>query len=139
MSKPNTRNLLSKTLAVLLVACGTALGAERIPWPDETPPPPKVDDTPRSLPGLVMWLYKRVSQVKISRSCRFEPTCGDYAREAIAKHGPLLGWLMGCERAIRFHGDTRTYRRAVIDGRTRLLDPVSDNDFWLPAPPKKEP
>jgi len=133
-------NQKSKMLAVLLLACGTGLAAERIPWPDETPPTPKVETTPRSLPSLFMWLYKNcISQVDVARTCRFTPTCGDYARETIARHGPWLGWLMGCERAIRYHGDTRTYRRTVIDGQTRLVDPVSDNDFWLPSHPKKKP
>ena len=81
-----------------------------------------------------MWLYGRhISQVDATRSCRFEPTCGDYAREAIRKHGALVGWLMACDRTIRYHGDMQTYERAFHDG-TRLLDPVSDNDFWLARP-----
>lgn len=29
-------------------------------------------------------------------SCRFQPTCSEYARQAILKHGPLKGWLWLC-------------------------------------------
>jgi hypothetical protein len=34
---------------------------------------------------------------------------------------------------MRFHGDMETYERDFHDG-TRLLDPVSDNDFWFARP-----
>jgi len=80
-----------------------------------------------------------ISQVDAQRSCRFLPTCGDYARQAIRRHGPLVGWLMACDKVIRYHGDTETYERAYREG-TRLLDPVSDNDFWFARPfARKQP
>jgi len=85
-----------------------------------------------------MWLYKyHISQVDAMRTCRFSPTCGEYARHALRKHGPLLGWVMACERAIRFHQDSRTYRRVFIDRYSLLLDPVSENDFWFRHPFRK--
>jgi len=128
-------------LLSVLVAGALGLSAaagERQPWPEDGPAAKEESGRPRSAAGLFMWVYKHhISQVDAIRTCRFAPTCGDYARQAMASHGPLLGWIMGCERAIRYHGDTRTYRRVLIDGETRFLDPVSDNDFWLRDPPRK--
>jgi uncharacterized protein len=33
--------------------------------------------------------------------CRFTPTCSQYAKEAIQKHGPLKGVLMSVWRVLR--------------------------------------
>ena len=105
-------------------------------WPeDEARPKAATEGRAGGPSGWLMWMYRDyLSQVDAMRTCRFEPTCGSYCRQAIRRHGPLLGWLMGCERAIRYHGDTTTYRRAIIDGHLRLLDPVADNDSWFGRP-----
>ncbi len=36
-------------------------------------------------------------------SCRFTPTCSQYAIEAIDKHGLLRGWYLTCRRLLRCH------------------------------------
>lgn len=36
-------------------------------------------------------------------SCRFTPTCSQYAIEAIDKHGLLRGWYLACRRLLRCH------------------------------------
>ena len=136
-----TRCLPASLLLIALAAGGSmAQGGEKGWWPEDRPARvAKAAERPRGASGWLMWLYKNyVSQVDAIRTCRFEPTCGAYARQAIRTHGPLLGWLMGCDRAIRYHGDTTTYRRAVLDGHIRLLDPVGDNDFWFRRPFRKQ-
>jgi putative membrane protein insertion efficiency factor len=35
--------------------------------------------------------------------CRFTPTCSEYAREAIALHGPLIGAKLAIRRILRCH------------------------------------
>ena len=49
--------------------------------------------------GLVLWLlaaYKRWVSPLLPPSCRFVPTCSEYARLAVIKHGVLLGlWRSG--------------------------------------------
>lgn len=34
-------------------------------------------------------------------SCRFTPTCSEYAREAIKKHGPFKGMWLAVKRILR--------------------------------------
>ncbi|MDE6534083.1 MAG: membrane protein insertion efficiency factor YidD [Muribaculaceae bacterium] len=36
-------------------------------------------------------------------ACRFQPTCSQYAVEAIQKHGPLKGLLLAVKRISRCH------------------------------------
>jgi len=106
-------------------------------WPEDDAVKAKSEsrDRARGPSGWLMVLYRDyLSQVDGVRTCRFEPTCGAYCREAIRRHGPLLGWIMGCERAIRYHDDTISYRLTIIGGELRMLDPVSDNDFWFRRP-----
>lgn len=36
-------------------------------------------------------------------TCRFTPTCSEYAIEAITKHGPIKGLLLSIKRICRCH------------------------------------
>lgn len=49
----------------------------------------------------------RVYQVALSpfvgNQCRFTPTCSQYAREAVEKHGALKGSWMAVRRVSRCH------------------------------------
>ncbi len=53
--------------------------------------------------------YRRfLSPLKGQPTCRFLPTCSEYAAEAITKRGPLVGTAMSISRILRcnplFHG-----------------------------------
>jgi len=37
------------------------------------------------------------------RQCRFTPTCSNYSKEAIEKHGPLRGLILTVKRLFRCH------------------------------------
>lgn len=45
--------------------------------------------------------YKRVISPLLPPSCRFYPTCSDYAYEAIEKHGLLKGGRLAIWRVLR--------------------------------------
>ncbi len=47
--------------------------------------------------------YRKVVSPFLPASCRFYPSCSQYAREAIAKHGAGRGTLMAAMRIGRCH------------------------------------
>ena len=49
----------------------------------------------------VIILYQRLISPLIQPSCRFTPTCSQYALEAIKKHGPYRGTLLSIKRILR--------------------------------------
>ena len=58
----------------------------------------------RGLVGLML-LPIRFYQIAISPllgpSCRFTPTCSEYARQALIKHGPVKGLYLAVWRILR--------------------------------------
>ncbi len=51
----------------------------------------------------VIGLYRRFLSPILPRSCRFEPTCSNYARQAIVTHGALRGTGLALRRISRCH------------------------------------
>ena len=57
---------------------------------------------------VISWLlllpiifYQRFISPLTPPSCRFTPTCSEYAKEAIKKHGPLKGLALAIWRIMR--------------------------------------
>ena len=50
---------------------------------------------------MIRW-YRRVSK-NAAPSCRFIPTCSQYALEAIEKHGAAKGFCLSVRRVLRCH------------------------------------
>ena len=54
--------------------------------------------------SIVLWMlggYKRWISPLLPPSCRFVPTCSEYARLAVIKHGLVLGLLRAGGRLLR--------------------------------------
>jgi len=84
--------------------------------------------TPAEVP---IHLYQHVAGELDGRSCPSYPVCSSYARQAIEKHGFLLGsWIM-LDRLIHESGDVNDGYVVSINGEQRLYDPLERNDFWL--------
>jgi len=49
----------------------------------------------------LIWLYQRLLSPLSAGSCRFEPSCSQYARQAVILHGPLRGSLLALWRVLR--------------------------------------
>ncbi len=66
----------------------------------------------RALPGalaagvseflvLIIRFYQRGISPLFPSSCRFYPTCSEYTVQALRKHGPLIGLILGAWRVMR--------------------------------------
>ncbi|MDR3640711.1 MAG: membrane protein insertion efficiency factor YidD [Humidesulfovibrio sp.] len=49
----------------------------------------------------LIWLYQRLLSPIFVGSCRFEPSCSEYARQAVILHGPLRGSFLALWRVLR--------------------------------------
>lgn len=54
-----------------------------------------------AVPAAALAGYKRVISPLLPRSCRFSPTCSEYARLAILKHGLVRGGALALWRLLR--------------------------------------
>jgi putative membrane protein insertion efficiency factor len=52
--------------------------------------------------GLIR-LYQWCLAPLLPRSCRFAPSCSEYAAEAVARHGVLIGCWLALRRLLRCH------------------------------------
>lgn len=52
---------------------------------------------------LPIRFYQRCISPLTPPSCRFTPTCSQYAVEALRKHGPLRGSWLALRRLLRCH------------------------------------
>ena len=52
---------------------------------------------------LPIKLYQILLSPLIGPSCRFTPTCSNYAIEAINKHGPIKGFWLSIKRISKCH------------------------------------
>jgi len=55
----------------------------------------------------VLAAYKRWLSPALSASCRFTPTCSEFAAEAVARHGAAYGSLLALWRIVRCNPFTR--------------------------------
>ncbi len=80
------------------------------------------------------WLiafYRSQIRPTIANRCTLEPSCSEYMRRALRKHG-ALGFAIYGDRGVREPEVVSTQQDPVIrDGRTRYRDPLHDHDWWL--------
>ncbi|MCX7750912.1 MAG: membrane protein insertion efficiency factor YidD [Candidatus Bipolaricaulota bacterium] len=48
-----------------------------------------------------LYLYQRVLSPLLPRRCRFYPSCSEYARQALLRHGVLRGGWLAARRLLR--------------------------------------
>lgn len=72
---------------------------------------------------LLVWLlraYQLLLSPMMGQSCRFYPTCSNYAIEAIRTHGAARGSLLSARRVCKCH--------PWHDGGVDLVPPVRDKN-----------
>lgn len=52
---------------------------------------------------LPIRFYQRCISPLTPPSCRFTPTCSEYARQALIKYGPVKGLYLAVRRILRCH------------------------------------
>lgn len=57
----------------------------------------------QSLIVLLLGAYKRFLSPMLPSACRFHPTCSEYMREAVDRHGAARGVWLGLKRLVRCH------------------------------------
>jgi putative component of membrane protein insertase Oxa1/YidC/SpoIIIJ protein YidD len=68
-------------------------------------------------------------------TCPMHPGCSEYSRQAIAKHGPIIGWIMACDRLLRCGRDELERSPQIrLRGAPKCYDPLTRNDWWWHAP-----
>lgn len=59
----------------------------------------------KSRPNLIVYclfkLIKLYQKLHLGKSCRFSPTCSEYAYQALGKYGIVKGSLLSFKRIIR--------------------------------------
>jgi len=53
--------------------------------------------------SLPIHLYRRLISPLLPPSCRFTPTCSEYALQALHSHGPVKGLYLATRRLLRCH------------------------------------
>ncbi|MFO1503280.1 MAG: membrane protein insertion efficiency factor YidD [Steroidobacteraceae bacterium] len=61
---------------------------------------PLTRGTSRAMDGTIR-AYQMLISPHLGQCCRFHPSCSDYARQAIERHGPLRGLSLTTRRILR--------------------------------------
>jgi len=52
---------------------------------------------------VIIWIYRRFVSPALPPTCRYYPSCSQYAEEAVRIHGPLVGPWLALRRLLRCH------------------------------------
>ncbi|MGY8989430.1 MAG: membrane protein insertion efficiency factor YidD [Flavobacteriales bacterium] len=52
---------------------------------------------------LIIRFYQSIISPMLPPRCRYTPTCSEYGKQAIIKHGPFKGGLLSIKRISRCH------------------------------------
>jgi putative membrane protein insertion efficiency factor len=63
----------------------------------------RLREVPRRIVMLPIRGYQKFISPALPPSCRFSPSCSQYALEAVSKHGALKGMWLGARRLVRCH------------------------------------
>ena len=117
-----------------LAVCRAELNPMRAPVAVLHQQQPAAVPTTPAYPGVVLNMYltffqRVISPVDGARSNMY-PTGSAYAREAIKKHGALLGLVLTTERLLHEGNEGISAPRIRKYGLWRIYDPVEANDWW---------
>jgi hypothetical protein len=62
--------------------------------------------------------------------CSYQPSCSQYGRLAIKKHGAIIGYIMTFDRLLHESDEARYSPLIETADEFRVIDPIENNDFW---------
>jgi uncharacterized protein len=68
-----------------------------------SPAPSAAKHLPRQLLAALIRGYRRFLSPALPPSCRFHPSCSQYALDAVTRHGALKGTWLAARRLARCH------------------------------------
>lgn len=96
-----------------------------LPARAQSPPDPHTPENP-----IIRFYQTHISRADGNR-CPMYPSCSHYTAQALKTHGPVMGWIMACDRLLRCgRSETRLSHQVRAHGRTLTFDPLEANDFW---------
>ncbi|MBI3993714.1 MAG: membrane protein insertion efficiency factor YidD [Candidatus Lambdaproteobacteria bacterium] len=82
--------------------------------------------------GLLSTYRNVVSPVDGDR-CDMAPSCSLYSRQALRRHGVLLGVLLTADRLLHEADEQVRVAPVRIGGELAYPDPLEHNTYWLPG------
>ncbi|MGA7634309.1 MAG: membrane protein insertion efficiency factor YidD [Terriglobales bacterium] len=77
----------------------------------------------KSLTLALLQVYKRWISPAFPPSCRYVPSCSEYAMEAVERYGPFRGGLIAAWRLLRCHPFAKGGLDPVVkNSETSLID-----------------
>jgi len=125
-------------LLLFLILAIPPCSAMDAPWEwntEKAPAGQDMESIETGVPGLVAkaaigFFQNRISPADGPR-CKFYPSCSEYCKTAINRHGFILGSIMFADRFMRDHGwVSDDYPVVWINGQQLYFDPLYMNDFW---------
>src|SRR5438477_5754787 len=77
---------------------------------------------------LALRCYKAYLSVLFAGTCRFEPTCSQYAYQAIERFGVLRGVWLGTKRLLRCHPLSRKFGYDLVPETWEEVNPNPDDE-----------
>jgi uncharacterized protein len=124
--------MLFRLLFFLFPICAFALPGYLEPWGKDAdliyPQTQETHFTSSSLPVRVaekiIWFHQHILSPVDGPRSHFYPSSSSYMKQAMQKHGFLLGFFMGCDRLQRENSDPWIYRSIELEGKLIKYNPV---------------
>ena len=123
--------VLTISFLAVIICCAACAHENRLIIKENSSVSNSKADNPANLFIYPVEFYRKYISTVVGSRCPMYPTCSKYCIDALKKHGPVVGYIMTCDRLMRCGRDeVRLSPPVWINGEKRCYDPVSNNDFW---------